>query len=200
MEKVNKKSRLNNLRISNLVNLDTLTRGEGKPYRSRLWGTTSQAFVDDNNQYLLENLPEEQRLAKWKIAYNFQQLSETVIDPVITSIPQMKIFRGYKNPAYVKKGSTSVAAETGKYDKHFTGEAVDLYIPGKNMFHYVNDIYEIVKDEAVEVGLVYGGVSWVHVGINGKYGPDVGTVVGQRLFTADGRTVVVGFMPLRGLS
>lgn len=194
--KINRKTKLGeSLQLTPRVNIDPLTKGETQPnYKNpRLWGTLSNGLVDNEDKK--EKLKKVQKIPNWQIAYNLQQLSEEVLDPLLREYPNLKIMKGYKSPV-LKSGTVNREINL---NKHYTGEAVDVFFPGVNMYHYVNDIYQVVKGKVTEVGLVCSGVSWVHLGINGKYGPNEGDVINPRLFSSSDKYVVQGFVPLEGI-
>lgn len=203
--KINKKTLLRKgLELSPNVNLDALTSGEHRRrYARRLWGTLSNPLPErKDTQNVVDNLPEEQRIENWNIASNLQELSEEVIEPLITEYgSNLKIFRGYQNPGNI---FISRRKREKGYNKHFTGEAVDIFLEDfrSNMYHHASDMYEIVKDHVVEVGLIYSSTSWIHFGINAEFGPNEGQVGNPRIFTIDltKQIYTTGFVPLRGIA
>lgn len=149
------------LHISRYFNIDDLTKGTA-PFRIGV--TTMSPLISPLSAKAVALAQVMEIMTEpWKIAQNLQALAIQVLDPLVTRFgTDLVVYACYINPTLV-----NALEDIG--NKHFTGEAVDIYLrsSASNMYPHVNEIKDLLGDCVVEMGLMFGGVSWLHIGIDG---------------------------------
>ena len=187
------------LQITENFSLDALTRGVINPttYPYKL-ERTSLLYGNEDILPIFHTGRKPLLSDKWKIASNIQHLAYGVLEPLAKKyVTTMHLMTCYLDPETAAHGATY------NESKHFSGEAVDLYIQGSehNMFIKAGEIMEAIKGNYVELGLIFGQRSWLHIGIKGLYSPTGGDYNKPRIFTKDFTTSRswTGLYPARGI-
>lgn len=183
--------------LTNNVSLDALTVGvvNGSTYPYKTVKTSSFPDVLTTDSTSGRTIPIKE---KWKIATNLQYLATGVLEPLISKYSDdVTIFSGFVNPQNVSLGNGDIES------KHFTGEAVDIYLNSKegNMFVVANDIKSMLGSSVTEFGLIFSSRSWIHLAINGPYQANgYSTSTSQRIYTQDldSGQYFKGIFPSRG--
>jgi hypothetical protein len=182
------------------ISLDALTRGVVNPGTYPFRITMPYALPDVVNVDPAFDSGRTVDISEhWKIAQNLQYLAAGVIEPLLERyLSQVVIMSAYINPQ-------AVSQSEGDYkSKHFSGEAVDIMFESYagNMFGIAGDVYNLLKENISEFGLIFSGRSWLHISINGPNSILPITSTKPRVYTRDTLTnqYFSGLFPSRGLT
>lgn len=188
------------LKATENFSLDALTRGVVNPgsYPFKL-ERTSLLFGNEDVLPIFKTGRKPLVSDKWKIASNLQHLAQGVLEPLVEKYGiNIHIICCYLDP------ETTAPKATFNDSKHFSGEAVDLYIPEfeHNMFIKAGEVMNTIAGNFVEFGLIFGQRSWLHIGIRGPHSPTGGDYDKPRIFTKDfvDEKMYTGLYPSRGVN
>lgn len=153
-------------RLSRRFTIDHLTCGAYNGY----FGRKMPVFRSDLD-FHDKSADGKKIIAKWKIAANLKQLCERVLEPLTdvfgTNLLITNVYGSYHR--------TNIVADESR---HLIGSAVDFTVLGhvEDMYYAAKTAYAALRNHnPASFRLVYGDTSWIHVGIEPKYGhPDIG--------------------------